>query len=136
MVEEFPLLPAAGALLSCHQTVLPQARPPVVEAHRLIQTLARHVSQGFVVLLKNTVAFRNPRHELPFPATKMEELEWIPLQIMKPNLNLRCKFENPLSSILGDDGQVSAPLHKVCKAIFSVGSLYPYTSECPKHSLQ
>ena len=43
----------------------------------------------------------------------MEELEAIPLQVMKPNLKLWCKFKNPLSSLLGDARQVSAPVYKV-----------------------
>ena len=65
---------------------------------------------GLVVLLEDAVAFQNPRHNFPFPATEMEELESIPLQVMKPNLKQRCKFKDPLSSLLGDTRQVSAPV--------------------------
>ena len=113
MVEAFPLLPATRTFLSCYQTILPKARPPIISAHRLIQTLPCHVSQGLVVLLEDAVVCQNPRHHLLFPATEMEELEAIPLQVVKPNLKLRCKFENPLSSLLGDARQVSAQVYKV-----------------------
>ena len=113
MVEAFPLLPATGAFLNCFQTTLPQARPPITLAHRLIQALPCHVSQGLVVLLEDAVACRNPRHHLPFPVTEMEELKSIPLQVMKPNLKQRRKFKNPLSSLLGDARQVPAPVYKV-----------------------
>ena len=104
---------ATRALFSCHDTILAQAWPPIIAAHCLIQTLPCHVPQGLVVLLEDAVTFRNLRHHLLFPATEMEELEAIPLQVMKPNLKPRCKFENPLSSLLGDARQVSAPVYKV-----------------------
>ena len=113
MVEAFPLLPTTGAFLSCYKTILRQARPPIIAVHRLIQTLPCHVSQGIVVLLEDAVVCQNPRHHLLFPATEMEELGVIPLQVMKPNLKPRCKFENPLSSLLRDARQVSAPVYKV-----------------------
>ena len=77
MAEAFPLLPATGAFLGRHQTVLTQAGPPVITTHHLIQALARHVSKRLVVLLQDTVAFRKPRHHLPFPATEMEKLETV-----------------------------------------------------------
>ena len=116
MVEAFSLLPATRALLIGHQTVLPQVQPPIITVHRLIQTLVRHMSQGLVVIRKDAVAFRNPRHYLAFPATEMKELKPIPVQIMKPNLKLRCKFKNPPSSLLRDTRQVSAPVYKVCQS--------------------
>ena len=80
MAEAFPLLPATGAFLGRHQTILTQAGPPVIATHRLIQALASHVSKRLVVLLQDTVAFRKPRYHLPFPATEMEELESMPLR--------------------------------------------------------
>ena len=113
MVEAFPLLPATRTFLSCYQTILPKARPPIIVEYRLIQTLPCHVPQGLVVLLEDAVVCQNPRHHLLFPATEMEELEAIPLQVMKPNLKPRCKFENLLSSLLRDARQVSAPVYKV-----------------------
>ena len=110
MVEVFPILPATRTFLGCHQTILPQTRPPTIATHRLIQTLS---SQGLVVLLEDAVMFRNPRYYLQFSTIEMVELEPIPLQVMKSNLKQWCKFKNLLSSILGDARQVLAPVYKV-----------------------
>ena len=78
-----------------------------------------------MVLLKNTVTFRNPRHYLPFSATEMEELELIPLQVVKLDFKLRWKFKNSLSSLLADVRQVSAPVHKVCQSDILSGITIP-----------
>ena len=43
----------------------------------------------------------------------MEELEPIPLQVMKSYLKLQCKFKNLFGSLLRDARQMSTPVYKV-----------------------